>query len=92
MSLTNARMNKALRQARYSRCRDSLLMNEKMNISDAKAEALEKAGLWRRAARCWLEVLDSVLEDKQREKAEMRRDYCTRMAAGRKPDTRLADE
>lgn len=53
-----------------------------------KAEALELAGLWRRAARCWLDVLDSSTDDAERERVALRREYCITMASGLTPDQR----
>lgn len=51
------------------------------NITDAKAEWLESKGLWRRAARRWLEVMDESGSDKIRSAAADRRNYCDRMAS-----------
>ncbi|WP_199637834.1 PerC family transcriptional regulator [Serratia sp. PAMC26656] len=41
-----------------------------------KTEALELAGLWRRAARCWLDVMDSSTDDAERERVAQRRERC----------------
>lgn len=60
-------------------------------LTDATAEQLEKRGLWRRAARRWLDVLDSTGDEKLREAAALRRNHCQRMAAGAKPDSRLIE-
>lgn len=60
-------------------------------LVDNAAEQLEKRGLWRRAARRWLDVLDSTGDEKLREAAALRRNHCQRMAAGAKPDTRIAE-
>ncbi|MBW5870488.1 PerC family transcriptional regulator, partial [Yersinia enterocolitica] len=35
-------------------------------------------GMWRRAARRWLEVFDNAHDEKVREAAARRRDYCQR--------------
>lgn len=58
---------------------------EKYQISDEKAENLEKRGFWRRAATRWLVVLDAADDEKTRESAMFRRNYCNRMAV--KPGT-----
>ena len=65
--------------------------HEKYQVSDHPAEKLEKRGLWRRAATRWLDVLDNATDEKTREAAMLRRNYCQRMAAGVKPDTRYAE-
>nr|DAY62029.1 MAG TPA: PerC transcriptional activator [Caudoviricetes sp.] len=59
-------------------------------LSDVIAEQLEQKGLWRRAAGRWLVVLDGIADEKLREAVALRRNYCQRMAAGIKPDTRLS--
>ncbi|EAO2685989.1 PerC family transcriptional regulator [Salmonella enterica] len=43
-------------------------------LRDDIAEALERAGLWRRAATCWLHVFDSLNSDKGRERIAQRRE------------------
>lgn len=53
-----------------------------------KAETLELAGLWRRAARCWLDVMDSSTDDAEREQLALRRQHCIAMANGITPDQR----
>ncbi|ERK08599.1 transcriptional regulator, PerC family [Serratia fonticola AU-AP2C] len=53
-----------------------------------KAEALELAGLWRRAARCWLDVMDNSSDDAERERIAQRREHCIAMANGITPDQR----
>lgn len=45
-----------------------------------RAQRLEAAGLWRRAARCWLELLDEALDDDAREYIVRHRYYCLTMA------------
>ncbi|MDK9605514.1 PerC family transcriptional regulator [Lelliottia wanjuensis] len=62
-----------------------------MFLTDEIAEALEKKGLWRRAAARWLAVLDNALDEKTREAASIRRNYCSRMATGAKPDSRMGE-
>jgi PerC transcriptional activator. len=53
-----------------------------------KAEALELSGLWRRAARCWLDVMDRSTDDAERERIAQRRERCIAMADGVTPDQR----
>ncbi|KNC92904.1 PerC family transcriptional regulator [Trabulsiella odontotermitis] len=45
-------------------------------VNDAVAEKLEKAGLWRRAAARWLEVMDLCDTDAQREWVSQKRRQC----------------
>lgn len=45
-----------------------------------QAQRLEDAGLWRRAARRWLELLDKALDDDAREHIVRHRYYCLMMA------------
>ena len=45
-----------------------------------RAQRLERAGLWRRAARRWLELLDKALDDDVREHIVRHRYYCLTMA------------
>lgn len=52
----------------------------KYPVADKQAENLEKKGLWRRAAMRWLAVLDDAADEKIREGAMFRRNYCQRMA------------
>ncbi|ELJ4218289.1 PerC family transcriptional regulator [Salmonella enterica] len=47
---------------------------------DETAEKLEQRGLWRRAARRWLDVLHSVTDEKLQEAAVLRRNHCQSMA------------
>ncbi|WP_234262568.1 PerC family transcriptional regulator [Klebsiella aerogenes] len=66
--------------------------NRQHLVADNRVENLEKRGLWRRAVTRWLEVMyEPDQTDKTRSAAAMRRDYCQRIAAGAKPDTRLKD-
>jgi len=44
-----------------------------MTARDARAEALEAAGLYRRAARRWLEVFDKRVADAERDWLRQRR-------------------
>lgn len=46
-----------------------------------KAKSLEKAGLWRRAARCWLDA-----DDKERERIASHRQRCMNMASNITPE------
>lgn len=51
-------------------------------VSDGRARELETAGLWRRAADRWLEVmLSKALSDTQREWVRRRRKWCLAAAA-----------
>ncbi|HCC3327726.1 TPA: PerC family transcriptional regulator [Salmonella enterica] len=45
-------------------------------VSDAVAEKLEKAGLWRRAAAQWLTVMEQCDTDAQREWVSQKRRQC----------------
>lgn len=45
-----------------------------------QAQRLENAGLWRRAARRWLELLDKAVDDDSREYIVRHRYYCLTMA------------
>lgn len=45
-------------------------------VSDAVAEKLEKAGLWRRAAARWLEVMKCCHTDAEREWISQKRRAC----------------
>jgi hypothetical protein len=49
-----------------------------MKVRDAQAEALEAAGLYRRAARRWLEVFDKRVADVMRDWLRQRRNACLR--------------
>ncbi|WP_208952525.1 PerC family transcriptional regulator [Rahnella sp. ChDrAdgB13] len=57
-------------------------------MNEKKAEALEQAGLWRRAARCWLDVMDASQDDKERERIALRRNHCISMSIGVTADQR----
>lgn len=50
-------------------------MND-MKVRDAKAEALESAGFYRRAAARWLAVMDKCPSEKEREWIAARRARC----------------
>ena len=67
------------------------LTGKALKLDDPLAELLEKRGLWRRAARRWLDVMDGVIDEKLRDAAVLRRNHCQRMASGEKPDSRLMD-
>lgn len=56
--------------------------NEKMLLNDSIACALERAGLWRRAASRWLVILDLLESDAAREQIAFRREACLLMASG----------
>lgn len=47
-------------------------------VIDDKAEALENAGLYRRAAARWLEVFDRRVSEKERDWIRQRRNECLR--------------
>lgn len=47
-------------------------------IIDEKAEALERAGLYRRASARWLEVFDRSVSEKERDWIRQRRNDCLR--------------
>ncbi|HEY2453767.1 MAG TPA: PerC family transcriptional regulator [Scandinavium sp.] len=47
-----------------------------MQRAISKAEALEKRGLWRRAATQWLEVMSHNLDHARQEEVCKRRKYC----------------
>ncbi|MBF7979186.1 MULTISPECIES: PerC family transcriptional regulator [Rahnella] len=49
-----------------------------MKVRDARAEVLEAAGLYRRAARRWLEVFDSRIDEGERDWLRQRRNACLR--------------
>ena len=56
---------------------------ETLLLNDDVAEALERAGLWRRAARRWLYIFDLLESDWARERIALRREACLLMAGGR---------
>lgn len=56
-------------------------------VTDATAEKLEGAGLWRRASARWRTVMQGGrLSDKQREWVRQRRLYCQSMVPGHRPE------
>lgn len=61
---------------------ESSTVTEAMLLNDRVAEALERAGLWRRAATRWLHIFDRVETDRARERIAQRREACLRMASG----------
>lgn len=58
-------------------------------LRDSKAESLEQAGLWRRAASRWLDVMDITDDLLLRHAVVLRRNYCLSMAKNGKPDKRM---
>ncbi|MDF1896748.1 PerC family transcriptional regulator [Rahnella contaminans] len=58
-----------------------------MMVIDDKAEALENAGLYRRAAARWLEVFDRRVSEKERDWIRQRRNECLRKRV--KPPVRV---
>lgn len=62
-----------------------------MELKDTVAESLERRGLWRRAARRWLTVMDQITEDAEREAIARRRERCLDMAANIAPDGRRSE-
>ena len=60
---------------------ESSTLTEAMLLNDSIAEALEHAGLWRRAATRWLHIFDCVETDRARERIALRREACLRMAS-----------
>ncbi|MGX9400387.1 MULTISPECIES: PerC family transcriptional regulator [Pantoea] len=62
-----------------------------MGLKDTVAESLERRGLWRRAARRWLTVMDQITEDAEREAIARRRERCLDMAANLTPDGRRSE-
>ncbi|BBL32423.1 PerC family transcriptional regulator [Pantoea ananatis] len=62
-----------------------------MKPEDSIAESLEKRGLWHRAARRWLTVMDGTGDDTERELIARRREHCLSMAANLPPDGRRAE-
>ncbi|EBV5086502.1 PerC family transcriptional regulator [Salmonella enterica subsp. enterica serovar Ball] len=54
-------------------------MLKKHELEDRIAEDLERKGYWRRAARRWLDVIETVSKDKDREYAVRRRNRCVSM-------------
>ncbi|MDH0053790.1 PerC family transcriptional regulator [Pantoea ananatis] len=62
-----------------------------MKTEDSTAESLEQRGLWHRAARRWLTVMDATMDDAMREMLARRREHCLSMAANLPPDGRRAE-
>ena len=62
-----------------------------MKLEDSIAESLEKRGLWHRAARRWLSVMDATADEVIREMIARRREHCMSMAADLPPDRRRAE-
>ncbi|WP_246875646.1 PerC family transcriptional regulator [Pantoea ananatis] len=62
-----------------------------MKLEDSTAESLEQRGLWHRAARRWLTVMDGTKDDAERELIARRREHCLSMAASLPPDGRRAE-
>ena len=62
-----------------------------MKPEDSTAESLEQRGLWHRAARRWLTVMDATMDDAMREMLARRREHCLSMAANLPPDGRRAE-
>lgn len=62
-----------------------------MKPEDSMAESLEQRGLWHRAARRWLTVMDATMDDAMREMLARRREHCLSMAANLPPDGRRAE-
>lgn len=60
---------------------ESATVTEAALLNDSIAEALERAGLWRRAATRWLHIFDRVETDRARERIALRREACLRMAS-----------
>ena len=56
---------------------------DRILLQDSVAEALERAGLWRRAACRWLHIFDQLESDWARERIALRREACLLMAGGR---------
>ncbi|MGP2487858.1 PerC family transcriptional regulator [Pantoea ananatis] len=66
-------------------------MESTMKPEDSTAESLEQRGLWHRAARRWLTVMDATMDDAMREILARRREHCLSMAANLPPDGRRAE-
>ncbi|WP_240678539.1 PerC family transcriptional regulator [Pantoea ananatis] len=66
-------------------------MESTMKPEDSTAESLEQRGLWHRAARRWLTVMDATMDDAMREMLARRREHCLSMAANLPPDGRRAE-
>lgn len=46
-------------------------------VKNRTAENLEKKGLWRRAATCWLSIMDHCHTAEEQDWVRRRRNYCT---------------
>ncbi|WP_205955875.1 PerC family transcriptional regulator [Pantoea stewartii] len=62
-----------------------------MKPEDSTAKSMEQRGLWRRAARRWLTVMDTTMDDAMREIKARRREHCLSMAANLPPDGHRAE-
>ncbi|MCW0346337.1 PerC family transcriptional regulator [Pantoea ananatis] len=62
-----------------------------MKLEDRTAELLEQRGLWHRAARRWLTVMDATVDDAMREIIARRREHCLSMATNLPPDGHRAE-
>ena len=58
-------------------------------IHDVVAEKLENAGLWRRAAARWLDVMQLCETDAEREQARRRRNQCLASVSRPTPEGKL---
>lgn len=58
-------------------------------VSDAVAEKLEHAGLWRRAATRWLDVMQTCETDTQRNLVRLRRHACLSRVSSPAQEERL---
>ncbi|MDK9354853.1 PerC family transcriptional regulator [Lelliottia sp. V106_10] len=59
---------------------ESLTPTEATLLNDSIAQALERAGLWRRAATRWLLIFDKLDTDYAREQIALRREACLLMS------------
>ncbi|MGP2503818.1 PerC family transcriptional regulator [Pantoea ananatis] len=66
-------------------------MESTMKPEDSTAESLEQRGLWHRAARRWLTVMDATMDDAMREMLARQREHCLSMAVNLPPDGRRAE-
>ncbi|KHE02858.1 peptide chain release factor H [Pantoea stewartii] len=62
-----------------------------MKPEDSTAQPLEQRGLWHRAARRWLTVMDGTGDDTERGMIARRHEHCLSMAANLPPDGRRAE-
>ncbi|WP_368750237.1 PerC family transcriptional regulator [Klebsiella aerogenes] len=56
---------------------------DRILLQDSIAEALERAGLWRRAAARWLHIFDQLESDQARERVALRREACLLMSTNK---------